>query len=126
MASSDDVLRAGLTPKHVDVEELLKLVYCVAAPPIRIAPEIFYGATRVFYAPVDDFELSVTALAAVDGEQPLPGRGPRIVLCLEGTVEFRTETGALSLERGQAAFIPSDAGPLFGQGTGTVVQADVP
>ena len=126
MASSDNVLRAGLTPKHVDVAELLKLVDCVAAPPIRIAPEVFYGATRVFYAPVDDFELSVTTLAAADGEQPLPGRGPRILLCLEGAIEFRTASGALSLERGQAVFVSSEAGPLFGRGTGTVVQADVP
>lgn len=126
MASSDNVLRAGLTPKHVDVAELLKLVDCVAAPPIRIAPEVFYGATRVFYAPVDDFELSVTTLAAADGEQPLPGRGPRILLCLEGAIEFRTASGTLSLERGQAVFVSSEAGPLFGRGTGTVVQADVP
>src|SRR5690625_844107 len=126
MASSDNVLRAGLTPKHVDVEELLKLVDCVAAPPIRIAPEIFHGATRVFYAPVDDFELSVTDLKENDGGQPLPGRGPRIVLCLAGYVDFHTASGSLRLERGQSAFISSEAGPLFGRGHGTFVQADVP
>ena len=57
---------AGLTPKHVDVPELLRNVDYVAAPPIRIAPEVFHDATKVFYAPVDDFELSVTDLVDQD------------------------------------------------------------
>ncbi|MEV7972707.1 mannose-6-phosphate isomerase, class I [Cellulomonas sp. NPDC089187] len=126
MASSDNVLRAGLTPKHVDVDELLRNVDYVAAPPIRIAPERFHGATRMYYAPVDDFELSVTH---VDGSasHPLPGRGPRIVLCLEGRVRLHNERGAtLELERGQACFIPAGDGALDLSGTGTAIQADVP
>lgn len=126
MASSDNVLRAGLTPKHVDVEELLRNVDYVAAPPIRIAPERFHGATKVFYAPVDDFELSVTEV--VDGaSHPLPGRGPRILLCLDGTVTAATaDDGELELTRGQAAFVPAVDGALTLRGAGTLVQADVP
>ncbi|QCB93149.1 mannose-6-phosphate isomerase, class I [Cellulomonas shaoxiangyii] len=126
MANSDNVLRAGLTPKHVDVEELLRNVDYVAAPPIRIAPEIFHGATKVFYAPVDDFELSVTE---IDDEylHPLPGRGPRILLCLDGELEISTAHGEmLTLTRGRSAFVPAGDGPLRVQGHGRVVQADVP
>lgn len=128
MASSDNVLRAGLTRKHVDVPEMLDCVDYVAAPPIRVAPEIFHGATRVFYAPVDDFELSVTSL---DGDcrgedRPLPGRGPRVLLCLEGQVEVASATERLTLARGQAAFVRADDGPLTVRGQGTFVQADVP
>ena len=126
MASSDNVLRAGLTPKHVDVPELLANVDYVAAPPIRIAPEVFHGATKVFYAPVDDFELSVTELRD-DDRHPLPGRGPRILLCLDGEVLLAAERdGALVLARGQAAFVPASDGPLTVHGRGTLVQADVP
>ncbi|MBU4335983.1 MAG: mannose-6-phosphate isomerase, class I [Actinobacteria bacterium] len=125
MASSDNVLRAGLTPKHVDVPELLENVDYVAAPPIRIAPEVFHGATKVFYAPVDDFELSVTTVGA--GVHPLPGRGPRILLCLDGVVELASAIGArLLLQGGQAAFVPARDGALGVTGTGTLVQADVP
>lgn len=126
MASSDNVLRAGLTPKHVDVDELLRNVDYVAAPPIRIAPEKFHGATRVYYAPVDDFELSVTRVA--DGQaHPLPGRGPRILLCLEGSMTATSEhDGSLALTRGQAAFVPASDGALTVRGGGTLVQADVP
>jgi mannose-6-phosphate isomerase len=126
MASSDNVLRAGLTPKHVDVDELLRNVDYVAAPPIRIAPERFHGATRVFYAPVDDFELSVTELID-DDRHPLPGRGPRILLCLEGGMTVTAGSGeSLALVRGQAAFVPASDGALTVQGQGRLVQADVP
>ena len=126
MASSDNVLRAGLTPKHVDVPELLRNVDYVAAPPIRIAPEVFHGATRVFYAPVDDFELSVTDVSDAD-EHPLPGRGPRILLVLDGVLTVRgADDGELRLGRGDAAFVPAADGLLTVRGTGRLVQADVP
>ena len=126
MASSDNVLRAGLTPKHVDVPELLRNVDYVAAPPIRIAPEVFHGATKVYYAPVDDFELSVTDIAD-DDTHPLPGRGPRILLALAGELTVSTSNdGALTLAQGQAAFVPASDGRLTVQGRGRLVQADVP
>ena len=129
MASSENTLRAGLTPKHVDVAEVLRNVDYVAAPPIRIAPEIFHGATRVFYAPVDDFELSVTELTALEGDdpQPLPGRGPRVVLCVAGEVRITAASGEeRTLARGAAAFVPASDGALQACGAGTIVQADVP
>lgn len=126
MASSDNVLRAGLTPKHVDVDELLRNVDYVAAPPIRIAPETFHGTTRVYYAPVDDFELSVTRVDDLHAH-PLPGRGPRILLCLDGRVLVSCDRGGdVELVRGQAAFAPASDGALAVRGDGTLVQADVP
>ncbi|MDQ0373224.1 mannose-6-phosphate isomerase, class I [Cellulomonas humilata] len=126
MANSDNVLRAGLTRKHVDVVELLDNVDCIAAPPIRIAPEKVFTSTRIFYAPVDDFELSVTRLTD-DGPTRLPGRGPRILVCLEGEVEIATQDGSLLLlTRGQSVFVPASDGALTGSGDATVVQADVP
>ncbi|SFK55463.1 mannose-6-phosphate isomerase, class I [Cellulomonas sp. KH9] len=125
MANSDNVLRAGLTAKHVDVPELLRIVECVAAPPIRIAPEHVYDATDVFYVPVDDFELSVTRVA--DARCRIPGGGPRVVLCLEGEVRLMAHHGAvLDLTAGQAAFVPASDGVLTAAGGGRVVQASVP
>jgi mannose-6-phosphate isomerase len=128
MASSDNVLRAGLTEKHIDVDEMLDCVDYVAAPPIRPAPEIFHGATRVYYAPVDDFELSMTDLTDENGEphHPLPGRGPRILLCLDGELEISSTSETLTLRRGEAIFVRADEGRLTGHGRGRIVQADVP
>ena len=126
MANSDNVLRAGLTPKHVDIDELLRIVDYVPAPPIRIAPEVFQGATRVFYAPVDDFELSVTAVDD-DLVHPLPGHGPRILLCLDGQLTIEPSAdGGMTLRKGQSLFAPACDGALRARGRGSVVQADVP
>ena len=124
MASSDNVLRAGLTPKHVDVDELLRLVDYAVGPPTLIAPEVFHRATLIFAAPVDDFELSVTTL--VDGgTHPLPGRGPRVLLCLDGSVTLTGGAGALTLLRGETAFAPASDGAVAARGLGTVIQASV-
>ncbi|WP_129338685.1 mannose-6-phosphate isomerase, class I [Cellulomonas endophytica] len=126
MANSDNVLRAGLTHKHIDVDELLRTVDCVAAPPIRIAPERVFTSTRIFYAPVDDFELSVTQLTD-EGVVRVPGRGPRVVLCLEGEVLVTDAHGAsVELTKGQSAFVPAAGGMLQASGDGLLVQADVP
>ncbi|MBD8060416.1 mannose-6-phosphate isomerase, class I [Cellulomonas sp. JH27-2] len=126
MANSDNVLRAGLTTKHVDTAELLSTLDTVAAPPIRIAPERVFTSTEIYYAPVDDFELSVTRLTD-EGTARIPGRGPRVLLCIEGEVEVHGEhDGTLVLQRGQAAFAPAADGPLTARGDGVLVQADVP
>lgn len=126
MANSDNVLRAGLTSKHVDIDQLLSNVDCVAAPPIRIAPERVFTSTRIFYAPVDDFELSISRLSD-DGPTRIPGRGPRVVVCLEGELEVSAQNGgALLLRRGQAVFVPASDGSLTANGDGVIVQADVP
>ena len=125
MAASDNELRGGLTTKHMDVAGMLDCMDQVAAPPLRIASELFWGASRVFYAPVDDFELSVTTVDD-GGSHPLPGRGPRVVLCLEGLVALNAVNGTLTLARGQSAFVDAADGPLSVVGSGTLVQADVP
>ncbi|MEZ0449879.1 mannose-6-phosphate isomerase, class I [Cellulomonas sp. ICMP 17802] len=126
MANSDNVLRAGLTRKHVDIDELLSNVDCVAAPPIRIAPERVFTSTRIYYAPVEDFELSVTRLTD-EGATRIPGRGPRIVVCLEGEVEMSTEHGgSATLSRGQSVFVPASDGSLTALGDAVIIQADVP
>lgn len=127
MASSDNVLRAGLTNKHIDVPETLRLVDYVAAPPIRLAPEVAHEHTRMFYAPVDDFELAITDLTeGPDRQVPLPGRGPRVLLCLEGQATVSSTRDTLALGVGDAAFVPADEGDLRAAGSGTLVQAGVP
>ena len=66
-------------------------------------------------------------MPADDDDHPLPGRGPRILLCLEGEVHVATsDDGALTLGRGQAAFVPAADGRLTVRGAGRLVQADVP
>lgn len=130
MASSDNVLRAGLTPKKVAADEMLQCVSVQAAPPSRVAPEKVSEYTSAYYAPIDDFELSYTKLTDSPGSfQPrhrIPGSGPRIVLAIEGDMLLQTSTARHRLSAGQAVFIPASAEQLTAGGAGAFVQASVP
>lgn len=128
MASSDNVLRAGITPKKVDADELLQCVSVSAAPPIRIAPERLNDATSAYFAPIDDFELSTFTSEAGDttAAQTFVGTGPRIVVCLDGPLVLDTSAGSDTLERGEAVFIAAHEGALTVRGHGRLVQASVP
>lgn len=133
-AASDNVLRAGLTAKKIDAEEMLRSVSVQAAPPVRIAPEHPTSHTAVYYAPVDDFELAVTTVGAADGGAAIPGSGPRVLLGLDGEVTVHEnpagEDTAVGeehvLQRGEALFVPATVGPVEVRGSGTAAQASVP
>jgi mannose-6-phosphate isomerase len=103
MAASDNVLRGGLTPKHVDVPELLRVLrFEVLTDPVvrprQVAPGLVTWPT-----PVDDFVLHRVDLAGGQATT-LPGHGPRVVLCLRGEVRVDDGAGELVLVGGQAAF----------------------
>ena len=130
MATSDNVLRAGLTPKKVDAEEVLQCMSVVAAPPVRVAPERQNGTSKAYYAPVDDYELAFTQLddygAHAPARHPVPGSGPRILLGLEGQLTVESETDRAVLRAGRALFVPAAEGRLHAGGQGRFVQASVP
>jgi mannose-6-phosphate isomerase len=102
MASSDNVLRAGLTPKHVDVPELLRITDFDPAPPPRWAPTA-EGSTRTFSPPVSEFELTV----ATGPCRAEVGPGPAIILALDGDTSVRTVSGHQVLRPGESLFTPS-------------------
>ena len=90
MANSDNVIRAGLTGKHVDVPELLKLLDPAVIVPVLAAADLGHGITT-FPAPVPEFRLFAAHLAEVT--VTLPGSGPRIALCTSGAAVLRSESG---------------------------------
>lgn len=120
MASSDNVLRGGLTPKHVDVAELLAVTQCVPLPiPFLIPQELAAGVT-LFSAGVEDFQLHhVVVNAQINGGQAhLDVAGPAILLCIAGLVSVTGGSSSCELTQGQAAFVTPDEGPLTASGTG--------
>ena len=120
MANSDNVVRAGLTPKHIDIDLLVALADGTTLPPPVVEPRCDGPVTR-YPAPVGEF-----ALACVeDGAATFPA-GPRIVLAVEGAAQLRVPGGGMGLTRGQAAFIPHCDGDLSIEASGTVVVAEVP
>jgi mannose-6-phosphate isomerase len=63
MSNSDNVLRGGLTPKHVDVRELLKHVKFKPTIPHIITGKPENGERLVYPTPAPDFELSSIKIA---------------------------------------------------------------
>jgi len=121
MAASDNVLRGGLTPKHVDVAELLAILdFRPVAVPLLVAEQLADGV-EVFRPDVPDFELVVVrpmgelARFAPDGES--------ILLCTEGELRIAGSTGEYRLSRGESAYVSAVEGELTFDGTGTVFVA---
>ncbi|HTJ34087.1 MAG TPA: mannose-6-phosphate isomerase, class I [Dactylosporangium sp.] len=126
MAASDNVLRGGLTPKHVDVEELLRVLrFEVLDDPVT-RPESLSPALWAYPVPVPDFALHRAVVDAATPAVRLPGGGPRIVLCTRGSVRVDDGAVPVTLTQGQAAFAPATRPELSVSGSGEVFQAATP
>ncbi|HEX5565855.1 MAG TPA: mannose-6-phosphate isomerase, class I [Streptomyces sp.] len=115
MASSDNVLRCGLTPKHVDVPELLRVVRFEAMEPEVLRPEAAPDGEEVYRTPAEEFRLSRHILTAENEPRVLDDRTPQILLCTDGEITLRRAgpdtdadpddgTGVV-LGRGRSAFV---------------------
>lgn len=123
MASSDNVLRGGLTPKHVDAAELLK-VLDFHAEPVRLVPTETSGSVVRYVTPAREFELS--RLELTTGELVVDAvRGPEIVVVTRGELTFRRATESVTLAAGASVFVPALGGAYTVAGAGTAFRACV-
>ncbi len=113
MANSDNVLRGGLTAKHVDVPALLDVVDC---RPHEVPVQAPTGPCFTFQAPVPDFSLTRVELA---GSRRFTPDGPEIVLCASGSVKVAGH----EITGGQAVWVPGEAGRFEMAGTGLAFRA---
>ena len=117
MANSDNVLRGGLTPKHVDVPELLRVLDFTPTADATIAPRtVGDGLELVYDTPAPEFAVSVLCL---DGphlghqvDAPARHDGPQVLLCTEGSVQVHAKANVLTVDRGAAAWVAADDGPI--------------
>ncbi len=120
MANSDNVVRAGLTPKPINVPLLLDLMNAVPATAER--PErVTEGAVTIYSAPVAEFEL-----ASVSGGDWTAPAGPRIVLSLAGSTTVTSADEERELACGEAVFVPFGDGEITVRTPGHAVIASVP
>jgi mannose-6-phosphate isomerase len=109
MANSDNVLRGGLTTKHVDVPELLKILSFEGG-----SPEVFSGTQlspeqRVYRTPAEEFELNRIALPPGGRYAGEATYGPKAILVLEGSATLTSAGQKKSLHRGAIALAPCGA-----------------
>lgn len=128
MANSDNVLRGGLTPKHVDVPELLStLKFSAGRPEILEAAQLSDSET-FFRTPAPEFVLSRIEIEGGSYELStgeIAGL-PAILLCVSGSLKLTDETGAV-IELGQGETVFAEYGSSIKlEGTGSLFRASVP
>ncbi|WLS80709.1 mannose-6-phosphate isomerase [Erwinia pyri] len=121
MANSDNVLRAGLTPKYIDIPELLANLKFEAKPyaSLLTQPEQV-GTTLNFPVPVDDFAFSLHQLSPTPA--PIHQQSAAILFCVEGQAVVIQGEQQLTLKPGESCFVPATDSSLTLAGNGRVAR----
>lgn len=123
MAASDNVLRGGLTPKRVDVDELLSVLrFTVLESPVMASVPVGPGVVT-WPVPVPDFALHRVTVGGSPVSLAPPG--PRIALCTAGAVTVDDGAGPVPLTPAHAAIGRAGGGPLVLSGAGEVFVASL-
>ena len=104
MASSDNVLRGGLTDKHVDLAALIEVLDFTDGKVPVIHPVLGPGGLR-YPTPIEDFDLTRCQVDVEPGV--LTTAGPQVLLCTEGTAVLSGPDGEVVLPQGRSAFVPA-------------------
>jgi len=128
MGNSDNVLRGGLTTKHVDVPELCQVLRFEPGEPEVLLPREISTGERIFETPADEFELAVLHVRAGKPWQSARSRGVEILLSTEGnmTIADRGAGESFNLEHGASVLIPNSVDCYELAGEGVVYRAGMP
>lgn len=114
MANSDNVLRGGLTGKHIDVDELLQATEPQVLPVPHCAAEASGPGRYSYRPPFEEFQLKRIEFPDAGGPVGLRPQGPAVLLCTRSTVEVTTQGGpvdggaeSLQLAAGESVFLPA-------------------
>jgi mannose-6-phosphate isomerase len=108
MAGSDNVLRGGLTPKHIDVDELLVVLDFSHGPLTLTPPTRVTADEQAWVTPTPEFRLSQVTVAPGRTVE-LSGAAPQILLCTQGSVHLDDGSGELDIVSGESVFVPASA-----------------
>ncbi|WJL95115.1 mannose-6-phosphate isomerase, class I [Microbacterium sp. ET2] len=123
MAASDNVLRGGLTPKHIDVDELLAIVDTTPGPARVVRPRPDGAGIGRYDVPVADFALTTVEVRGSAVEVALSGTA--LVVATEGDVTVAGGSGdAVPLRPGRAVLVAPDEPAVVLHGTGRVFLAE--
>jgi mannose-6-phosphate isomerase len=128
MANSDNVLRGGLTPKHIDVDELLAVLDFEERTPRVLSQRPGAAGERIYECPAREFTLSVLIVNQNTRYSSPKERSVEILLCTTGAARIR-DLGSgevTALNKGNAALVPAAVSAYALSGNATVYKAAVP
>ena len=127
MANSDNVLRGGLTPKHVDVPELIRILTFEEKELEIIVPDAVSALEKVYPRKAEEFLLSVISIKTGDRYTASPNRTAEILLCVSGQalVSGEGSAGAVAVGKGASVFVPASAGRYSIKGEATMYKAAI-
>jgi len=128
MANSDNVVRGGLTLKHVDVPELLGIVDFRFMHPQKLQPEPGrQPAEWIYETPAAEFQLAVITVSDGISFQSERDRSVDILICMEGSARIQglKNSDSESIEKGMSVLIPAAVGPYQIAGEATLYKATV-
>jgi len=127
MANSDNVLRGGLTPKHLDVPELVRILSFTEKKPEILVPSAAGPLESVYSCPAKEFILSVIRPDGLNIYQGPARRSLEIILCTEGKGHLLDpENHAIELKKGTAVMIPAAVREYTIRGKLVLYKAAVP
>ncbi len=128
MANSDNVLRGGLTKKHVDVPELLRVLSFEPRPADILHGQKVNGDLLRYPVPIDEFELQEYSLSGDSPVQRSARTSIEIGVCTAGELAIFPENGAAELHavRGESFVVPYAAGGYRLEGAGELYLATIP
>ncbi len=128
MANSDNVLRGGLTPKHMDVPELLNILTFEEKEIEILTPQQAGACEKVYPCPAEEFVLSVVKVKSGSSYQSRDSHTVEIVICIEGKARLSEYDSKkmIFLSRGQSAIVPAICGKYRIEGDGVLYKASVP
>jgi len=128
MANSDNVLRGGLTSKHIDLPELLKVVHFEPRSINLLKTEDRGENEKIFINPAREFDLSLISVSAAHSYLSSSDRSAEILLCTDGEV-WMQDIGSLAnihLKKGNSVMIPAAVKGYKLSGHGVFYKAAVP
>lgn len=128
MANSDNVLRGGLTPKHIDVPELLKTLTFGETTDLLLSTKERPNAERVYPSEADEFRLSVITVSDGASYAGPEDRNVEILICTEGRAVI-TGPGAdetQEMAKGVSVLVPAALDRYVIEGDATLYKAAAP
>ncbi|MEZ9464556.1 mannose-6-phosphate isomerase, class I [Vibrio splendidus] len=120
MANSDNVLRAGLTNKHIDINELIQNTKFKSTDKNSILmPPKVNRQRRIYPVPVDDFKFDLFDVMVHDSVE-VAVRSAEILLCTDGVLYIND---SISLKKGQSVFVAADTNKYILTGQGQLARA---